>query len=280
MPGSWFILIEKIFANLVINKSELCFKIDSMDIVIIGSGNVATVLGKKFKAAGHTILQVVSRNAKAATELAYQWDTESSNYFSVINKNADVYIIAVNDDAIETVIAEIKLPGKVIAHTAASMPKDILKNVSEHYGVFYPLQSLRKEMTKLPEMPLFVEGIDDKTNSVLTKLAQSISPDHVIVSTEGEREKMHVAAVVVNNFTNHLYALTENFCKKEGLNFKELIPLIEETVNRLKTNSPNETQTGPAAREDNETIKKHLGLLENHPQLKKIYETLTESIRT
>lgn len=251
-----------------------------MDIVIIGSGNVATVLGKKFKAAGHNILQVVSRNAKAATELAYQLDTESSNYFSVVNKNADVYIIAVSDDAIEKVIADIKVPGRVVAHTAASIPKDILKNVSEHYGVFYPLQSLRKEMTQLPEMPLFVEGNDDKTNSVLTKLAKSISPDHVIVATEGEREKMHVAAVIVNNFTNHLFALAENFCKKEGLNFKELIPLIEETINRVKTHSPGETQTGPAKREDSDTIKKHLDLLEKHPQLKKIYEVFTESIRS
>ena len=62
-----------------------------MDIVIIGSGNVSTVLGRKFKAAGHTIVQVISRNAKAATQLAYEWDTESTNYFSVVNKNADVY---------------------------------------------------------------------------------------------------------------------------------------------------------------------------------------------
>ncbi len=251
-----------------------------MDIVIIGSGNVATVLGKKFKAAGHEILQVVSRNAKAATALAYQLDTESSNYFSVVNKNADVYIVAVSDDAIETVIADIKLPGKVIAHTAASVPKEILQNVSNHYGVFYPLQTLSKEANRLPDTPLFVEGNDEKANAVLTKLAQSISPEHVIKATEGEREKIHVAAVVVNNFTNHLYALAESFCKKEGLNFKELIPLIEETVNRVKTHSPGETQTGPAIREDSDTIKKHLALLEKHPQLKKVYEVFTESIRS
>ncbi len=250
-----------------------------MDIVIIGSGNVATVLGRKFKAAGHTIVQVISRNAKRATELAYEWDTESSNYFSVANKNADVYIIAVSDDAIENVIGDLKLPGKVVAHTAASVSKDILKNVSEHYGVFYPLQSLRKEMNHLPDVPLFVEGNDEKANTLLTKLAESISPEHVVKATGGEREKIHVAAVVVNNFTNHLYALAEDYCKKEGLNFKELIPLIEETVNRLKINSPSETQTGPALRNDTETINKHLVLLEKYPRLKKVYEALTESIR-
>jgi predicted short-subunit dehydrogenase-like oxidoreductase (DUF2520 family) len=251
-----------------------------MDIVIIGSGNVATVLGRKFKAAGHNIVQVLSRNAKAATQLAYEWDTESSNYFSVVNKNADIYIVAVSDDAIEKVIADMKLPGKVIAHTAASVSKEVLKNVSDHYGVFYPLQSLRKEMKHLPDMPLFVEGNDDVANSVLTKLAHSISPEHVIKATEGEREKIHVAAVIVNNFTNHLYALAEDYCKKEGLNFKELIPLIEETVERLKTNSPSETQTGPAVRNDLDTINKHIALLEEHPRLKKLYEIITESIRS
>src|SRR5690349_6915651 len=116
-----------------------------MDIVIIGSGNVAAVLGRKFKAAGHHILQVIGRNAKAASELAYEWETKSANYLSLVNKHAEVYIIAVADDAINSVAAELKLKDKVVAHTAGSVSKDVLKNVSDHYGVFYPLQSLRKE---------------------------------------------------------------------------------------------------------------------------------------
>ena len=107
-----------------------------MEIVIIGSGNVAATLGRKFKAAGHEILQVVSRNASAASKLAYEWDTESTNYPSIINRNAEVYLIAVSDDAIDEVIADLKLPGKVVVHTAASVSKDILKGVSGHHGVF------------------------------------------------------------------------------------------------------------------------------------------------
>jgi len=108
-----------------------------MDIVIIGSGNVAAVLGRKFKAARHQILQVASRNASEASRLAYEWDTESTNYLIMINKKADIYIIAVPDDAITEIISELKLPAnKVVAHTAASVSKEVLKNVSEHYGVF------------------------------------------------------------------------------------------------------------------------------------------------
>jgi predicted short-subunit dehydrogenase-like oxidoreductase (DUF2520 family) len=251
-----------------------------MKIVIIGSGNVAAVLGRKFKAAGHEILQVLSRNAKAASELAYEWDTESANYISLLNPTAEVYILAVNDDSIEKVAAEIKLPGKVVAHTAASVSKDVLKNVTAHYGVFYPLQSLRREMTAIPSIPLFVEGIDDKTKTVLNQLAESISPGDVTVVKEGEREKLHVAAVFVNNFTNHLYALVEDYCKKEGLNFKELLPLIEETVHRLRTTLPSASQTGPAIRHDDETIKKHVLLLEKYPQLQELYGFFTYSIQS
>ena len=133
-----------------------------MDIVIIGSGNAAAVLGRKFRQAGHNILQVLSRNASAASALAYEWDSESANYKTLVNPNADVYIIAVTDDAIDDVAADLKLTGKVVAHTAAAVPMNILKNVSEHHGVFYPLQTLRKENSSLPDFHVFFDGTDQK----------------------------------------------------------------------------------------------------------------------
>ena len=250
-----------------------------MDIVIIGSGNVAAVLGRKFKAAGHTILQIYSRNAAAASELAYEWDTESTNYKITINKNADMYIIAVSDDAIDDVTADLKLPGKIVVHTAASVPKEVLKNVTTHYGVFYPLQSLRKEMKSLPDTPIFYDGSDELTKRKLESLAKSILREKVTEAGDEARLKLHIAAVVVSNFTNHLYALAETFCRKEGLDFRQLLPLIEETALRIKDVSPTEAQTGPAARHDKETIQKHLELLKDHPQLKNIYLLLTESIQ-
>ena len=250
-----------------------------MDIVILGSGNVAAVLGRKFKAAGHTILQIVSRNATVASKLAYEWDTESTNYSSIINRNADVYIIAVSDDAIEDVAADLQLPRKVVAHTAASVSKDVLKNVSDHYGVFYPLQTLHKEDLALPDAPIFFDGSDEITRKKLEALANSISPKHVSQASDDARLKLHVAAVFVNNFPNHLYALAESYCKKEGIDFNELFPLIEETVSRLKDNSLAKTQTGPAVRNDEETIQKHLELLKDYPQLKNIYQLMTKSIQ-
>ena len=109
-----------------------------MNIVLLGTGNVATVLGRRLREAGHRIVQVFGRNASAASKLAYEFDTGSTNYWSVIRKDADVYLIAVADDAIHAVAKHVHVPGKVVAHTAASVKKDVLKNMSHHYGVFYP----------------------------------------------------------------------------------------------------------------------------------------------
>ena len=240
---------------------------------------MATVLGRKFISAGHQIVQVLGRNAEAASALAYEWDTESATYMTVLNKNADVYLIAVSDNAIASIVDNLRLPGKVVAHTAASVPKEVLQRVSDHYGVFYPLQSLRKNMIKLPDIPVYFDGNDEVARKKLEALAGSMSYHLPVPASDDQRLKLHVAAVLVSNFVNHLYVLAEDYCKKEGLGFKQLVPLIEETALRIKDIPPRQAQTGPAIRFDKETLHKHLELLNDHPQLKNIYLLLTESIQ-
>jgi len=134
-------------------------------------------------------------------------------------------------------------------------------------------------MKSLPDTPIFYDGSDELTKRKLESLAKSILREKVTEAGDEARLKLHIAAVVVSNFTNHLYALAEAFCRKEGLDFKQLLPLIEETALRIKDVSPHEAQTGPAARHDKETIQKHLELLKDHPQLKNIYLLLSESIQ-
>jgi predicted short-subunit dehydrogenase-like oxidoreductase (DUF2520 family) len=249
-----------------------------MDIVIIGTGNTANVLGKKLKAAGHQIVQIYGRDASAASDLAYEIDTESTNYWSVVNKNADMYILAVSDISIEEVTRELHLQDQVIVHTAGAVSRDILKNTSSHFGVFYPLQSLKKGSAYLPETPILIDANDEETLRELLSVAESIS--HSVVKADDEqRLKLHLAAVFCNNFVNHIYVLMEAYCKKEGLDFKLLIPLIQETAQRLDTMSPSIAQTGPAVRNDTATIEKHLKLLEADPSLKMLYQALTQSIQ-
>lgn len=248
-----------------------------MDIVIIGTGNTASVLGRKFKAAGHRIVQIFGRDTIDASELAYELGTESTNYWNVVNRDADIYILAVTDIAIQEIVKELHLTDKTVVHTAASVSKFILKNASRHFGVFYPLQSLKKEAGLLPDTPIIIDASDKSTMRELDNLAHSIS-DKVIQADDDKRMKLHLAAVFCNNFVNHLYALAETYCQSEGIDFQLLLPLIHETSERVATISPSKSQTGPAVRNDVLTIEKHLALLEKHPQLKKVYELLSESI--
>jgi predicted short-subunit dehydrogenase-like oxidoreductase (DUF2520 family) len=247
-----------------------------MDIVIIGTGNTATVLGRKFKGAGHNIAQVYGRNAKAASDLAYELDTESTNYWAVVNRIADIYLLAVSDIAVEEIVKELQLPNKTIVHTAASVSKNVL-NKSQHYGVFYPLQSLKKESVSLPDTPIIIDASDQQTLDLLENLANTITKN-VIKANDEERMKLHLAAVFSNNFVNYLYALAEEYCRAEGINFKLLVPLIQETALRVQTINPSNAQTGPAFRHDAATIQRHEELLKSYPELKKFYLLFTESI--
>lgn len=249
-----------------------------MDIVIIGTGNTATVLGKKLKAAGHRILQVFGRDAKEASSLAYKLGTESTNYWSVVNRDADIYLLAVSDIAIEELKAELQMGEKVVVHTAAAVSKSILQNTSQHFGVFYPLQSLKKASDHLPDIPIVIDASDSQTLSLLESLAGSIS-ENVVEGDDEYRLKLHLAAVFCNNFPNHLYALMEDYCQKQGIDFRLLIPLIQETAMRLDEMLPSQAQTGPAARRDTVTISKHLELLENDARLRDVYQLLTKSIQ-
>jgi predicted short-subunit dehydrogenase-like oxidoreductase (DUF2520 family) len=250
-----------------------------MELVIIGTGNAAAVLGRKFVMAGHHIAQVVGRNAKSASALAYEWHTVSTNYQGPVTRKADVYILAVTDDAIDDIASGLRLPGRIVAHTAASVPKEILKDISEHYGVFYPLQSLRAGATLLPEAPVFVDASDNFTRTVLEKLAQSIAGENVTYASGDTLLKLQVASVLVSQFTNHLYALAEEYCKKQGIDFKQLEPIILESAANVSNMSPKKAQTGPAIRHDEETIRKHLELLKDMPELQSLYLQLTESIQ-
>lgn len=248
-----------------------------MKIVIIGTGNTATVLGRKLKKAGHEILQVFGRDSMAASKLAYELETESTNYWNIVNRTADIYILAVSDIAIDEIIRELQIDEKTVVHTAASVSKNVLKDKAKHFGVFYPLQSLKKEFSHLPDTPIIIDASDEATLQELDSLAQTISA-RVVEANDATRLKLHLAAVFVNNFVNHLYAVIEKYCLDEGLDFNLLLPLIKETSSRISEISPSLSQTGPAVRNDRVTIEKHLQLLEGHPQLKKIYEIFTESI--
>lgn len=244
---------------------------------MIGSGNVATVLGRLFKKNNHQVIQVMSRHIPNAKILADELGCAYTNYDGVTDMSADLYVVAIKDGVLFDLNKSFHLGNKVIVHTAGSITKDVLQDISTNYGVLYPLQSLRKEIATIPEIPFFVEGNNEESTVLLEDFAKTLSPVVRRTTDEG-RLKLHVAGVVVSNFTNHLFSVTEDFCQKENIDFKVLLPLMQETVTRITTFSPKDVQTGPAVRNDVFTLDKHLRLLSAHPKLKYLYLKLTDSI--
>jgi len=249
-----------------------------MEIVIIGSGNVATALGRKMLAAGHRIVQVYSRNPDHATALAGLLQSNPISSLNALERNAGLTLIAISDNAFPAFLAEFPQTTSFLVHTAGSVSVDMLKGRSARYGVLYPLQSFRKEMETQTEFPLLIDAGNENDLQLLAGIAAGLS-NTVIPANDILRMKYHLGGVLVNNFSNHLFALTESWCRREGIDFALLRPLIQETCSRLEYESAENLQTGPAIRNDTETIKKQLGLLRPYPGLSRLYEMLTRSIQ-
>jgi predicted short-subunit dehydrogenase-like oxidoreductase (DUF2520 family) len=247
-----------------------------MNITIIGSGNVATVIAKLAFASGHTIVNIVARNAAQGNFLAKE---VHATYCSIdtLNPAVDIIIIAVADNAIANMAMQIMPSKAIVVHTAGSVSMQVLGHKFENYGVMYPLQSLRKDMVQIPEIPLLLETNNAETYNIVETFCKSISKT-VSPITENERLHLHTAAVIVNNFTNYLYAAAYQLCEANKINFDLLQPLIQETANRIAHKSPMEMQTGPAKRNDVETIEKHLILLGKYPEMQKMYEFISDRI--
>lgn len=249
-----------------------------MHVNIIGSGNVATVLGRLIKNAGHGIAEVVSRNFDHAVQLSEILEAKAVGEIVHMSGSADLYIVAVSDTAIPLIAAQLQNQNGVVVHTSGAVSKNVLEGTGRQFGVLYPLQSLRKELEAIPPVSFLVDGNSDNTTEIILAFAKTLS-ERVRVCNDEERLKMHLSAVMVSNFTNHLYALTEQYCQREELDFSFLYPMIAEVANRLQYTPATHLQTGPAMRGDETTIQRHQELLKDHPHLKIIYNDLTESIR-
>jgi len=249
-----------------------------MDIILIGSGNTATIIGRKSLSAGHRIIQVYSRSEDHAKRLALRLNSEPVYSAADIGIKADLMIIAIRDEAILPFIRTVKTIPFPVVHTAGAVTRNALKNPGNSYGVLYPLQTLRKEIEVMPPLTLLIDGNSQDSLKVITSFASTIAKT-VIVANDTVRMKYHLAGTLVNNFTNFLFVLAENFCKKEQISFAVLQPLIEETIMRLRESSPAEVQTGPAIRNDLQTIEEHRLILKDHLDLLRIYEMFTLEIQ-
>lgn len=243
-----------------------------LTVVLIGTGNVAGHLYHKLvQSKTVQLVQVFGRSSEAL--LPFSKVATTTKYKDLYA--ADVYIIAVKDSAIAAVSLQLKSVKGIVVHTSGTQPMHLLTNTK--IGVWYPLQTFTKDKeVDFKSIPFLLEANDQVSLETLKTLAKVFTENIHLVNSE-QRKQLHVAAVLVNNFSNHLFYWAEELCKEQNLPFEILLPLVKETVAKLDMISAKEAQTGPAKRNDTETIQKHIELLKQ-PLQKKIYQLMSESI--
>ncbi|MDN3667029.1 Rossmann-like and DUF2520 domain-containing protein [Algibacter miyuki] len=247
-----------------------------ISVVILGAGNVATHLFRGFSLAENvSVTQWYSRNLTTVEQ--YKNEVDITDDLSDL-KVADVYIIAVSDDAVAKLSSKLEFENRMVVHTSGSVGiYDLDKK--HNRGVFYPLQSFTKGAAMdFANVPICIETVDKKSYPLLKTLAKNLGSPVQKVNSD-QRRVLHLAAVFVNNFTNQLYRIGHEITESEGAEFDMLKPLIVETAKKIEDLSPYRAQTGPAKRHDKKTIKKHLKQLDDNNHHKAVYELLTKSIQ-
>lgn len=243
---------------------------------MLGAGNVAHHLAHALVDAGHEISQIYNRSKNAGISLSEQVSSSFTDDIRLIKNNADLYILSVSDKAIEPISKLLNISNKKIVHTAGSVDISIL-NDAENHGVFYPLQTFsKKRKINFKEVPLCIEASNKEFHDFLLELASQLS-DKVANINSTQRRQLHLSAVFACNFVNHLYAIADDLMDK-SIPFEILHPLIKETALKAIEMNPEKAQTGPALRNDIESLEKHLELLSSYPEYQQIYKILSEDI--
>ncbi|WP_060873648.1 Rossmann-like and DUF2520 domain-containing protein [Myroides odoratus] len=243
-------------------------------ITILGSGKVAHhLIGNILESDQLTLQQIYARNTNSVTDLVPE--NRVVNDIKAL-KPADIFIIAVSDISIEEVSSQIQIPNQFVVHTSGTIPMSAIQQ--ERKGVMYLLQSFSKDKElDFSSIPFCIEANHQEDFQLLEKIAVSFSERVYKISSE-QRKAIHLAAVFVNNFSNHMFTMGEDICKEYQVPFEILKPLILETAHKIMHLSPFEAQTGPASRGDQNTINQHLEMLTD-PTKKEIYQLITKSIQ-
>jgi predicted short-subunit dehydrogenase-like oxidoreductase (DUF2520 family) len=250
----------------------------SLNFCLIGAGNLATQLSKAFKSKGFTITQVYSRTEKSAKYLANSLTADYTISAHEIDKNADIYFVALKDQIVDEVLSKIDFENKLVVHCSGSLSLSSLERYSENIGVFYPLQTFSKSRDiDFGEIPICIESNSNKNEKLLLQIAGELS-DSVFVMNSEERKLLHVSAVFACNFVNHFYTIAADILKSKNIPFEVLKPLILETAKKIQELEPEKAQTGPAVRFDENTMNSHLNKLKEFGEYQQLYKLISKSI--
>jgi len=246
---------------------------------MIGAGRVATQLAPAFQSAGFQMVQVYSRTSASAKTLAERLNCLYTTHQDQIITDPDLFVLALSDEGNNNFIKDFNFHQVLAVHTSGGLSIDVFDGKIDRYGVIYPLQSFNfNRVMKLNKVPFCIEGNKKETENTLMEFASQISDHCRLVSSE-QRLKIHVAAVFASNFSNYMYIVASKIMEQTNLPFHLLQPLIKETTERLEELSPEDVQTGPAVRNDQSIIKKHLELLSFSRNYQDLYRRLSASIQ-
>lgn len=249
-----------------------------MKVTLLGAGNVASWFVFALKKAGISIQQIYGRTLQKCQKLAENCGAEAIDDLSKLKKDSDLYIFSLKDDAYTSVISSIPFHLPIAAITAGSVSQEILSPIADHYGVLYPYQTLTQGVDfSAVEVPLCVEGNIEETAHFLFEIAHKLSSNVQYINEE-QRKKLHLAAVFASNFSNALYGIGYDLLEQDGIDPKALLPLLHNTLDKLQTLHPWQSQTGPARRNDTEVMKNHINLLKN-TELQNIYRLFSQYIQ-
>jgi predicted short-subunit dehydrogenase-like oxidoreductase (DUF2520 family) len=249
---------------------------------MIGAGKVGSQLAPALEDAGHHIEVVFSRGRKRAVLLADRlYAARATDQLDFSESEAEVFIISVKDDAIPEVASRIRLPeGALLLHTAGGRPLEDLKAAhAAAIGILYPLQTFSDEhQVDFRKIPLLIEADQKKTLKIVRNIAESIGKQVEEIDSE-RRAMIHVSAIFACNFSNHMMHIAQHLMEQNGLKYDWLHPLIHDTFDKALRIGPAQTQTGPASRNDQHTMQKHLEHLADEKDLAQMYRTISQSIR-
>lgn len=251
-----------------------------MRISLYGSGNVATHYALALQACGHTFQQVWSRDIRHAEPLAWRLNAEAVDKLDHMFEEADLVIVAVPDDALFDLALDIQHGEALVVHTSGATSMQVLRSTSANHGVVWSPQTFVRDFAMdYATLPFCIEANNTQSEQQLEEIFAQVSP-LICHTTLEQRRCLHLAAVLVNNFTNGLYATAQQMCQQQQLPFEMLLPIIRTTAQRAGCGDVRLQLTGPAVRHDQKTIDTHRRLLADQPQLLELYDRLTALLQS
>lgn len=258
-----------------------------MKFGFIGAGKVGCSLGKYLADNGHPVVGYFSQFYEDALEASKF--TNSADYKSIENlvNDSDVLFLTVPDGIIEEVWNEIKkleISGKIVCHCSGALSSKVFSDISERGSFGYSIHPLfavsdkYESYKELPDSYFTIEGSPEKIDTV-KELFENMGNTVCIISSE-DKVKYHAAAAIASNLVVGLIGLSEQLLEECG--FEEdaahhaLTPIIQGNIHHILKDGVVKALTGPIERNDVETIKKHLSVLQG--DAKQIYKTASRQV--